>query len=78
MMPDTRTVDHVPVPGPAATDQRLPDDGRGMRRRRVLGWTVIAAFLILVGIAAALLSGIGAPSGNVGEVFWCLSERPEV
>lgn len=60
MMPDTRTVDHVPVPGPAATDQRLPDDGRGMRRRRVLGWTVIAAFLILVGIAAALLSGIGA------------------
>lgn len=24
------------------------------------------------------LSGIGEPSGNVGDVFWCLSSLPDV
>lgn len=57
MMADTRASEPVPVP--TAPGQRLSDGAPDARRRRALAWTVIAAFLILVGIAAALLSGIG-------------------
>lgn len=35
------------------------DAARGASRRRALAWTAIVAFVLLVGIAGALLSGIG-------------------
>ncbi len=59
MMPDTRTFGPASLAGPDATEERLPSGPPGARRRRAPAWAVIAAFLILVGIAAALLSGIG-------------------
>lgn len=53
MTTDTRAAASTPPPAPR-------DEPRGSSRRRALTWTAIAAFAVLIGIAGALLSGIGA------------------
>ena len=57
MTPDARG---AAIAEPPAPHRRAAATERGASRRRALAWIVIVAFVLLVGIAGALLSGLGA------------------